>query len=244
MTRNNHSAIDDSTAQQEENEVRLETVEDKALEALKHDHPDKDCAVTVRVHNKDHDSDRNVTDHLIQTSEEWIAFSTWCEAPGETGIAIEDHGNDLQLTGVDLNQDVIANRILDEALAAIDTHEEVGRPVTPFTTLIRNVSDVTEDITTRWQEGSEYVVGERIHEGFAGWTGHIAWTAHEDEACYVEADRATTRFIDEHLNGEETNDIETTIEEILRQSLYDGIAEFRRRRTPHVDYAAKVTLTD
>lgn len=53
MTRKNQSEFDDSTEQGDEKGVRLETAEDKAIEALKHTPPEKDCDVTVRVHNRE-----------------------------------------------------------------------------------------------------------------------------------------------------------------------------------------------
>lgn len=233
-----------STDQNDNKSVRFTTVEDKAKEVLKHDHSEKSCAVTVRVHNRDHDSDRNVTDHLIQTSEEWISFSTWREAGGGTGIAVKDDGKTLQIEVVELDKDVIADRICSEALDVIDAHEETEQPVQPFTALVRNVRTVTDDLVDRWQNTAEHVVSERINEGIAGWNGHIAWDAHGDNAIFLEADRTISWFIDEHVTYNVSDDVEATIHHIFVQSLYDAIADYRGRRTPHLDYAAEVTLTD
>jgi hypothetical protein len=244
MSRNTSSDAGDSVEQSDEKRGGLEAVEDKASEALKHDHPGKSCDVTVRAHNRDHDSTRNVTDHLIRTGEEWIAVRTWTEAGGEGGLAVKDHGETLQLEAADLDNDIIADYIRSEALDAIDCHEAVGRSVKPFTALVRNVEAITDDLVARWQEAAEHVVGERLHEGVAGWTGHTAWTAYEEEALYIEADRATTWFIDEHAPCDVSDDVEATIQDIYRQALSDAIAEHRDRRTPHLDYAAEVTLTD
>ena len=243
MTRRSPSEFDDSTEQSEEIDLCLETAEDKALEALKQNNPEKDCNVTVRAHNRDHDSDRNVTDHLIQTGDEWIAFRTWSEIGGGTSVAVKDHGETLQLEAPELDHDDLADHICSEALDAIDAHAEADRPVKPFTVLIRNVADVTEDLVTRWQNASEYIVSERIYEGNAGWTGRTAWTAHEDEAMYIEADSATMWFINEHLTDDVSDDVEATILNIFVQSLYDAVADHRGRRSPHLEFAAKVTLT-
>lgn len=243
MTRKTASEVGESTDQGNEKNVALETVEEKAREALKYDHPGKDCDVTVRAHNRDHDSSHSVTDHLIRTGEEWIAVQTWAEAGGGNGLAVKDHGETLQVEALELDRDLIADRIC-KALDAIDTHEEVGRPVKPFTALVRNVTDVTEDLVTRWQTGSEHVVTERLYDGIAGWTGHTAWSAYEDEAIYIEADRAATWFIDEHVTGDVSDEIEATIQDIYVEALYDAVGDHRSRQTPHLDYAAEVTLVD
>jgi hypothetical protein len=130
------------------------------------------------------------------------------------------------------------------ALDAIDAHEAVGRPVKPFTTLVRNAVDVTDDLVTRWQTAAEHVVGERLYEGIAGWTGQTAWTAHEGAAIYLESDRATAWFIDEHITGDVSDDVEATIQDIYREALLDAVADHRDHRTPHLDYAAEVVLKD
>lgn len=244
MTRKTASEVGESTDQGNEKNVALETVEDKAREALKHDHPVKDCDVTVRAHNHDHDSSHSVTDHLIRTGEEWIAVRTWTEVGGGSGVAVKDHGETLQVEALELDEDLIADCIRSEALDAIDTHEAVGRPVKPFTVLVRNVTEVADDLVTRWQTGSEQVVKERLYEGHAGWTGRTAWTAQEDEAIYIEADRAATWFIDEHVSGDVSDDVEATIQDIYVEVLYDAIRDHRSRRTPHLEYGVEVTLVD
>ena len=243
MTRKDQSEFDDSTEQSSEEGVRLEKAGDKAREALKQDHPDKVCDVTVQVHNRDHDSDRNVTDHLIKTDKEWISFRTWSEAGGGTGLAVKDHGEILQFEALELDHDLIADRIRSKSLDEIDANEEAGRPIKPFTALIRNVADVTDRLVTCWQNASEYIVSERIHEGIAGWTGRTAWTAYEDEAMYIEADKATTWFIDEHLTDEMSDDVKAGIHNIFVQALYDAVADHRGRRSPHLEFAVKVTPT-
>lgn len=244
MTRKTTSEAGESVEQSDEKNVSLETVEDKAREALKHDYPEKVCDITVRAHNRDHDSERNVTDHLIRTGEEWIAVTTWVEAGGGMGLAVEDHGKTLQLEAPELDGSLIADRICSEALDVIDAHEEIGQPVYPFTALVRNIEEITTDLLARWQVGSETVVKERIYEGLAGWTGHTAWTAHEEEAIYIEADRAVAWFIDEHVTFGVSDDVEAIIHEIYEQALYDAVADYRSRRTPHLEYAAEVALTD
>lgn len=244
MSRNTSSDAGETAEQSDEKRGGFETVEDKASEALKHDHPGKSCDVTVRAHNRDHDSTRNVTDHLIRTGEEWIAVRTWTEAGGEGGLAVIGHGETLHLEAADLDHDIIADRIRSEALDAIDSHETVGRPVKPFTALVRNVEAITDDLVAKWQEAAEHVVGEQLHDGFAGWTGDTAWTAHVDEALYIEADRGTAWFIDEHAPCIVSDDVEVTIHDIYVQALYDAITEHRDRRTPHLEYAAEVTLKD
>jgi len=244
MTRKTASEVGEDTEQGNEKNVALETTEDKAREALKHNHPEKGCDVTVRAHNRDYDSDRNVTDHLIRTGEEWIAVRAWAEAGGGSGLAVKDHGETLQVEALELDHDLIADRICSEALDAIDAHEAVGRPVKPFTALVRNVADVTDDLVTRWQTASKYVVSERLYDGIAGWTGHTAWSAYEDEAIYIEADRAVPWFIDEHVTGDVSDDVEATVYDIYVEALYDAVTEHRGRRTPHLDYAAEVILVD
>lgn len=244
MTRKTSSEADDSTEQSDKEGVPLNTAEEKAREVLKHNHREKDCDVTVRTHNSDHDSDCNVTDHLIQTDDEWIAFRTWSEIGGGTGIAVKDHGETLRLEAPELDRNLIADRVRGKALDAIDANGEAGRPVKPFTALIRNASDVADDLDARWQDGSEIVVGDRIYEGLAGWTGHTAWVAHEDEAIHVETDRAVSWFSDEHASCDVGDDVEATIQKIFIESLYDAISKQRSRRNPHMQYAAEVTLTD
>ncbi|THE66484.1 hypothetical protein D8Y22_02180 [Salinadaptatus halalkaliphilus] len=244
MTRKTASEVDEGTKQGGKKRVALETAADKAREALKHNHPEKVCDVTVRAHNRDHDSSRNVTDHLIRTGEEWIAVRTWVEAGSGSDLAVTDHGETLQLEAPGLDHNLIADRICSEAFDAIDTHEAVGRPVKPFTTLVRNVADVTDNLVTRWQTASEHVVRERLCEGIAGWTGRTAWTAHEEEAIYIEADRAATWFINEYVTGDVSDDVKATLHDIYVQALYDSIAEHRSRRTPHLEYAAEVVLVD
>ena len=244
MTRKIASEVGEGTEQGDETSVALETGEDKAREALKHDHPEKVCNVTVRAHNRDRNSNGNVTNHLIRTGEGWIAVRTWAEVGGGNGLTVKDHGKTLRVEAPELDQDLIADRICSEALDAIDAHEPVGRPVKPFTTLVRNVADVTDDLVTRWQTASEHVVKERLCEGLAGWTGRTAWTAHEHEAISIEADRATTRFIDEHVTGDVSDTVEATIHDIYREALSDAVADHRGRRTPHLDYAAEVVLQD
>ncbi len=244
MTRKTASEVGEGTEQGDEKNVALETIEDKAREALNHDHPEKGCDITVRAHNRDYDSDRSVTDHLIRTGEEWIAVRTWAEAGGGSGLAVKDHGETLQTEALELDHDLIADRICSEALDSIDAHEAVGRPVKPFTALVRNVTDATDDLVTRWRTASEHVVKERLYEGIAGWTGHTGWAAREEEAIYIEADKAATRFIDEYVTWDVSDDVEATIHDIYVQALQDAVAVHRGRRTPHLDYAAEVTLTN
>jgi hypothetical protein len=242
MTRKTASEVGESTDQGNEKNVALETVEDKAREALKHDHPEKACDVTVRAHNRN--SDGNVNNHLIRTGTGWIAVKTWAEAGSGSGLAVKDHGGTLHLEPVELDRNLIADRISSEALDAIDAHEPVGRSVKPFTTLVRNAADVTDDLLTRWQTAAEHVVRERLYEGIAGWTGQTAWTAHEETAIYLESDRATAWFIAEHVSGDVSDDVEATIHDIYREALSDAVADYRDHRTPHLDYAAEVVLQD
>jgi hypothetical protein len=244
MTRKTASEVGESTEQGNEKNVPLKTVEAKARDALKHDHPEKSCDVTVRAHNYNYDSIRNVTDHLIRTGEEWIAVRTWTEAGGGSGLTVKDHGKTLQVEALELDHDLIADRLCSEALDAIDAHEAVGRPVKPFTVLVRNVADVTDDLVTRWQTASEHIVKERLYEGVAGWTGYTAWAEYEEDAIYIEADKAVTRFINEHITGDVSDGVETTIHDICVQALFDAIGDHRSRRNPYMEYAAEVTLID
>lgn len=121
-----HTSTDGSGDQSDEYSDRFETIEAKAREALKHDDLMTDCDVTVRAHNRDSDSDRNVTNHLIRTGDGWIAFRTWSEAGGGTGLTVTDYGETLEMEILELDRDCIADRISHEALEAIDTHEAVG----------------------------------------------------------------------------------------------------------------------
>jgi hypothetical protein len=244
MTRNHSPDGDDSDDQSEGYSERFETIEAKAREALKHDDPRTDCDVTVRAHNRDYDSDRSVTNHLIRTAEGWIAVRTWSEAGGGTGLTVTDHGTTLEIETLELDRDRVADRISNEALDAIDSHEAVGRPVEPFTELVRYAADVAADLITAWETGADHVVRERLHEGLAGWTGHTAWTAFEDEAIYVEAEQAATRFIDGHVHNNVSDYVETTIQGICVEALFDAVAEHRDRQTPQMNYAAEVTLIE
>ncbi|MFP8955050.1 hypothetical protein ACLI4Z_19140 [Natrialbaceae archaeon A-arb3/5] len=243
MIRKTASEVGKGTEQGNAKNVALETAEDKAREALKHDHPEKGFDVTILAHNRDYNSDRNVTDHLIRTGEEWIAVRTWAEAGGGSGLAIKDHGEALQLKAPELDHDLIADRICSEALDAIDTHEAVGRPIEPFTALIRNVADVTDDLVTRWQTASEYVVTERLRRDC--WVDRTHRVDRARRGSHLHRrDRAATRFIDEHVTGNVSDDVEATIHDICVQALYDVIGDHRSRRTPHLEYAAEVVLID
>ncbi|WP_130500010.1 hypothetical protein [Natrinema hispanicum] len=229
---------------QDKDSQQFKTVEDKAREALTHDDPVKSCAVTVRAHNRHYDADKGVTHHLIRTEEEWMAIRTWAEDGGDTGIAVNSHGETLTLDVLELNQDCVADRICNEGLDAIDSHDAVARPVEPFTALVRHAEDIAEILVTEWETGADHVVRERLYEGMAGWIGRTAWTAYEEEAMYIEAERATTQFIENHVRCEVSDDVEATIQDISKTALYDAVAEHRGRQTPHLDYAAEVTLTD
>lgn len=244
MTRKHLPDVDSSGEQSDEYSERFETIEAKAREVLKHDDPGRDCDVTVRAHNRDYDSDRSVTNHLIRTREEWIAVRTWSEAGGGTGLTVTDCGETLEIEVLELDRNCVADRISHEALDAIDSHEAVERPVKPFTALVRYAADVADDLVTEWEIGSDHAVRERLHEGLAGWTGRTAWTAFEEKAIHHEAERAAARFIDEHVRCAVSDDVEATIQDICEEALYDAVAERRDRQTPHMDYAAEVTLTE
>jgi len=180
MTRE-HSAEDDDCTVQDKDSQQFQTVEKKAREALTHDDPLESCAVTVRAHNR-HCDDNGVTYHLIRTTEEWMAIRTWAEPGGNTGITVSNHGETVTLDVVELDQDCVADRICNEALDATDSHDAFGRPVEPFTELIRHAEDVAELLVTEWEPGADHVVRERLYEGIAGWSDRTAWTAHEEEA--------------------------------------------------------------
>lgn len=242
MTRE-HPAEDDECTVQGNDSQQFQTVEEKAREALTHDDPMESCAVTVRAHNRDCDNN-GVTHHLIRTEEEWMAIRTWVEAGGDTGITVDSHGETLILDVLELDQDKVADRICTEALDAIDSHDAVGQPVEPFTELVRHAEDVAELLVTEWETGADHVVRERLYEGVAGWIDRTAWTAHEEEAMYIEAERATTQFIKSHARCEVSDDVEATIRDISKEALYEAVAEHRERETPHLDYAAEVTLRD
>ena len=239
-----HTSTDDSGDQSDEYSDRFETIEAKAREALKHDDPMMDCDITVCAHNRDYDSDRSVTNHLIRTGDGWIAVRTWSEAGGEDGLTVTDYGETLETEVLELAEDRVAERITHGALDAIDCHETVGRPVKPFTTLVRYASDVADDLITAWETAGDHVVRERLYEGLAGWTGRTAWTAFGVEAIYLQAEQVATQFIDEHVHNDVNEDVETTIRNICREALYDVVAEHRDRQTPHMEYAAEVTLTE
>lgn len=204
----------------------------------------ENSAVTVQVYNRDHDATRNRTDHLIQTTNEWIAFRTWRKAPSETGITVKDHGETLHLEPVELDQNIIADHIRSEALDAINAHDQDGHPVPTFNALVRNSDEVAEELIAHWQHRLDYILNEQIREGLAGWTGSIAWTAHDDEAISIEADRVMEWFIDEHGGSGGTQPVKSEIQQILKQALDDAVAAHRDYRTPHLEYAAEVTLTD
>lgn len=243
MTRQ-HTPTDGGSDQSDEYSGRFETIEAKAREALRHDDPTTDCDISVRAHNRDYDSDRNVTNHLIRTGEGWIAVRTWSEPGGEAGLIVTDYGETLETEVLELAGDHVAEQITYGALDAIDSHEAGGRPVEPFTTLVRYAPDVADDLITAWETAADHVVRERLYEGLAGWTGRTAWTEYGDEAIYLQAEQAATRFVDEYVHNEVNEDVETTIRNICREALYDVVAEHRDRQTPFMQYAAEVTLTE
>jgi len=244
MARKHSPDVDDSGDQSDEYSERFETIEAKAREALKHNAQGADCDVTVRAHNRDYDSERSVTNHLFRTGEGWIAVRTWSEAGGGTGLTVTDYGATLEIETLELDRDRVADRISHEALDAIDSHEAVGRPLEPFTALVRYAADVADDLITGWETGADHVVRERLHEGLAGWNGRTAWTAFEEEAIYFEAEQAATRFLDEHVHNDVNDDVEATIQDICVEALSDAVADHRGRQTPHMDYAVEVTLTE
>jgi hypothetical protein len=57
---------------------------------------------------------------------------------------VGSHGETLALDVVELDQDQVTDRICNEALAAIDSHDAVGRPVEPFTALVRHAEDAAD----------------------------------------------------------------------------------------------------
>lgn len=244
MTPKDASDVDERIEQSDEDSSRSETMENKAREALTHNDPRQGCDVVIRAHNRDYDLDRNVTDHLIRTDEEWIAVRTWTEVGGRMGLTVKDHGETLHLDVAELDRDRVIDRLCSEALDAVDAHQEVEWPVKPFTALVRNAEEIAAELVTEWQTRAEHVVREQIHNGFAGWTGRTAWSAHEEEAIYIEADRVATQFIDKHVTCDVSEDVEATIQDICKGALSDAVADHRDRRNPHLDYAAEVTLTE
>lgn len=124
--------------------------------------------MTVRVHNRDYDSDRGVTDHLMRTGEELISIRTWSDVDGGTGLTVKNTGEHLVLKIPELDQARVVDRLVREALDAIDSHEAVGRPVKPFTTLVRRAASVADDLVGEWKTGADHVVRERLQEGVAG----------------------------------------------------------------------------
>lgn len=243
MTRE-HTSTDGSGDQNDEYSDRFETIEAKAREALKHDDPIMDCNISVSAHNRDYDSDRNVAHHLIRAGEEWIAVRTWSEPSDEARLTVTDYGETLETEVLELAGDDVAERIANGALDAIDSHETVGRPVKPFTTLVRYSPDVADDLITAWETAADHVVRERLYQGLAGWTGRTAWTAYEEEGFYLQAEQAATQFVDEHVRKDVNEDVQTTIRNICREALYVVIVQHRDPQTPNMQYAAEVTLTE
>lgn len=237
-------STDDSSEQQYEYSERFETIEAKAREALKHDDPGADYDVPVRAHNEEYDSGRGVTNHLIRTDEEWIAVRTRPEAGRETEVTVIDHGETLELVAPELSRNRVAGRIAGQALDAIDSHETAGRPVQPFTTLIRRDEELAADLVAEWEAGAEQVVGERLHEGLAGWTGDTAWVAYKDEAINHEARRVASRFIEQDVRCDVSDDVEATIRDICRTALFDAASRHHDGRAPYMDYVAEVILRD
>ncbi|WP_152422872.1 hypothetical protein [Halorubrum kocurii] len=243
MTRQ-HTPTDGGSDQSDEYSGRFETIEAKAKEALRHDDPIMDCNISVSAHNRDYDSDRNVANHLIRAGEEWIAVRTWSEPSDEARLTVTDYGETLETEVLELAEDHVAERIANGALDAIDSHETVGRPVKPFTTLVRYAPDVADDLITAWETAADRVVRERLYQGLAGWTGRTAWTAYEEEGFYFQAEQAATQFVDEHVRKDVNEDVQTTIRNICREALYVVIVQHRDPQTPNMQYAAEVTLTD
>ncbi|SEH15034.1 hypothetical protein SAMN04487967_1889 [Natronorubrum sediminis] len=244
MTAKNESEVDERIELSDEDNSCFETIEDKAREALKHNDQGQGCDVVVRAHNREYDLDRNVTDHLIRTDEEWIVVRTWTEVGGGMNLSVKDYGETLHLDVPELDRDQVTDRLCSEALDAIEVNQEVGWPVKLFTSLVRNAEEIAAELVTEWQNGAEHLVRERIYDGIAGWTGRTAWTAHEEEAMYIEAERVATQFLDEHVTCDVSDDVEATIHEICRQALSSAVDDHRDRRAPHLDYAAEVVLTE
>ena len=243
MTRS-HTPTDGNSEQSHKYSDRFETIEAKAREALKHDDPMTDSDVTVRIHNRDYDSDQKVTNHLIRTNQEWIAVRTWSVAGGEVGLTVTDYGETLEMEVLELAGDRVAERITNKAIDASASHETVGRPVEPFTTLVRHASNVADNLITAWETAADHVVKEQLYKGIAGWTGRTAWTAYGEEAIYLQAEQVATQFINEHVHNDANEDVEMTIQNICREALHDVVAKHRGRRAPFMQYAAEVTLTE
>lgn len=243
MTRN-QTLTDDSSEQQYEYSERFETIEAKAREALKHDDPETDCDVPVRAHNEEYDSGRGVTNHLIRTDEEWIAVRTRSDSGRGTEVTVTDHGETLELAAPELSRNRVAGRIAGQALDAIDGHETAGRPVRPFTTLVRCDEELAADLVAEWEAGAEQVVGERLHEGLAGWTGDTAWVAYEGEAINHEAKRVAARFIERDVGRDVSDAVEATIRDICRAALFVAASRQCEGRAPDTGYVAEVILRD
>ena len=243
MTRS-HTPTDGNSEQSDEYSDRFETIEAKAREALKHDDPMTDSDVTVRIHNRDYDSDRKVTNHLIRTNQEWIAVRTWSVAGGEVGLTVTDYGETLEIEVLELTGDRVAERITNKAINASAGHETARRPVEPFTALVRQASNVADNLITAWETAADHVVREQLYQGIVGWTGRTAWTACGEEAICLQAEQAATQFIDEHVRKDVNEDVQTTIRNICREALYDVVAKHRDPQIPDMQYAAEVTLTE
>lgn len=241
MTREYSPDGDDSGDQRDEYSVQFETIEAKAREALKHDDPEQSCDVNVLAHNRVYDSKRDVTTHLINTWEEWIAVRTWSEASGETGLRVTDNGKNLITDPLELDRNRVAVYICREAINLIDDRSEDERSVEPFTTLVQFAGGVTDGLVGRWQERADSSVKREVEAGNAEWVGSTAWTTDED-AVSVPADKVTTILTDEYTECDVSNDAAGTIRNICEQALLIAVTDHCDCRSKEPSYAAKIAL--
>lgn len=242
MTQKDNPEVDGRTERSGEGNSCFDTIEDKAREALKHSDPEQACDFDVQVHIREYDSDRDVTEHLIQVNHEWIAVQTWPEASGTTGVTVTETGKRLGTDALELDQNRVAVHICREALNVIDAHNEVEQSAEPYHTLVRFAGDIAEGLASRWRSAAKTSVRLDILNGDARWTGGTAWTTHQN-AISTPADEVSSVLIDDYMTCDVSDDVEATIQEICEQALFEAVVDCFGCRTESIGYAAEVILS-
>jgi hypothetical protein len=244
MARKNNSEVDESTGRGGENSSCPDVIIDKAREVLEYDNPEQASDSVVRAHNQGHDCVQGERNHLIRTDTEWIAIRTWRGTDGETGLAVEDYGDTLDLEWLKFDLDSAEDQLRSEAHDALDKHETSEDSVEPLTTLIQHAEEVTRDLVSEWGVSAEMSVRPSLTAGVAGWTGRVAWTDELDQAIYDNAHAVARRFISEQVTCDVNDDVEGAIHRICVQVLSDAVDQHRDGQTRSLTYAAEVTLRD
>ena len=109
---------------------------------------------------------------------------------------------------------------------------------------MRHDEAVTRDLVSEWGPSAESLLRAFLTEGMAGWTGRVAWTDEHVQGICDCVYRVTTRFIDEHVTCDVTDDVKTAIQRICERVLFKALDEHQDRQTRDLIHGAEVELLD